>query len=426
MKSPSAIERACNYELAAQAPAVNHDCLVTSMEQVDSFCALLQTAESRAGSRSPSSPFPALQIPVEWIIDICDEQNGWFIGTAYAYMEKVGDNGKIQGFLHVVVPDNSNPTWSGNVQVEYRSLRLLECCDKSSQALFTEIVRGSLVPIDWHVEWCDTEDGGEEEEEEAFFTEGEAVYLIRLMNSLITFPLAEDGARLPNSAPKQVMCDANLRLLKCRDGLSHEARKYDNRINCSGVLDFERLVTEGVVDWSGEAPAPELYKKSPVKQASASSAEPDPFEPQISQVREAHLQKLTSLYLDMRECMGHALGERERCVTQRKEMVQTLVKFLFGGEIMQGEQLMLALEADPGKNDPTADSMSAVSRISKVLSELSREAQNIFTDIEVRKTELRVDLKRIKSKVREARAKEQELLERRREMQQQKQQGQQP
>ena len=70
------------------------------------------------------------------------------------------------------MPDNSNPTWSGNVQVEYRSLRLLECCDKSSQALFTEIVRGSLVPIDWHVEWCDPEDGGEEEEEEAFFTEG--------------------------------------------------------------------------------------------------------------------------------------------------------------------------------------------------------------------------------------------------------------
>lgn len=80
-----------------QAPAVNHDCLVTSKEQVDKFCALLQTAESRAGTRSPSSPFPALQIPVEWIIDICDEQNGWFIGTAYAYMEKVGDNGKIQG-----------------------------------------------------------------------------------------------------------------------------------------------------------------------------------------------------------------------------------------------------------------------------------------------------------------------------------------
>ena len=55
--------------------------------------------------RSPSSPFPNLQIPVEWIIDICDEENGWFIGTAYAYMEKVGDNGKVQGFLHVVVPD---------------------------------------------------------------------------------------------------------------------------------------------------------------------------------------------------------------------------------------------------------------------------------------------------------------------------------
>ena len=75
----------------------------------------------------------------------------------------------------------------------------------------------------------------------------------------------------------------------------------------------------GVVDWSGEAPAPELYKRSPTKsQTGGAPKEVDPFEPALSQVRESHLQKLTSLYLDMRECMGHALGERERCVNQRK------------------------------------------------------------------------------------------------------------
>lgn len=130
-----------------------------------------------------------------------------------------------------------------------------------------------------------------------------------------------------------------------------------------------------------------------------------------------HSSQLTSLYLDMRECMGHALGERERCVTQRKEMIAMLVKFIFGGEIVQGENLMLTMDADSGKDDPTVDSMSAVSRISKVLGELSREAANIFTDKEVRKTELRADLKRLKSKVRDARAKEQELLERRRDIQ---------
>ena len=144
-----------------------------------------------------------------------------------------------------MVPDQNNPTWSGNVQVEYRSLRLLECCDEPSQALFTEIVRESLVPVDWHVEWCDPVPI-EEEEDEAFFTEGEAVYLIRLMNSLICHPIDESsGKRVENVDPVQVTCDANLRLLKCRDGISHPARRYDDRVSCSGVYDFERRVTEG-------------------------------------------------------------------------------------------------------------------------------------------------------------------------------------
>ena len=43
--------------------------------------------------------------------------------------------------------------------------------------------------------------------------------------------------------------------------------------------------------------------------------------------REALVQELTSLYLAMRNCMGHALAERERCVTQRKEMIENLQKF---------------------------------------------------------------------------------------------------
>lgn len=108
--------------------------------------------------------------------------------------------------------------------------------------------------MDWHVEWCDPVPiGEEEEEEEAFFTEGEAVYLLRLMNSLICFPIDEStGKRIANVDPVQVTCDANLRLLKCCDGLTHPARRYDNKVSCSGVYDFERLVTEGVVDWSGE------------------------------------------------------------------------------------------------------------------------------------------------------------------------------
>jgi len=40
--------------------------------------------------------------------------------------------------------------------------------------------------------------------------------------------------------------------------------------------------------------------------------EDDAFNPPLSQLRSDHLDALTNLYLDMRECMGHSLQERER------------------------------------------------------------------------------------------------------------------
>ena len=53
-----------------------------------------------------------------------------------------------------------------------------------------------------------------------------------------------------------------------------------------------------------------------------------------------------------------------------------------------------------------------MSRISKLLSDLGREGQNIFTDLEVRKRELRVEIGKMRSKVRDAKGKERDLMER--------------
>lgn len=93
-------------------------------------------------------------------------------------------------------------------------------------------------------------------------------------------------------------------------------------------------------------------------------------------------------------------------------MVEFLVKYVFGGEISQGVAMLDSLTQDDGSVDPTKDSMAAVSRISKVLSELSRESQNIFTDLEVRKRELRAQIGLMKVKVRDVKGKERDLLER--------------
>jgi hypothetical protein len=44
---------------------------------------------------------PATKIPIEWVIDIADESNGWFYGTAYAYDDE-------ENLLHVMVPTPSS------------------------------------------------------------------------------------------------------------------------------------------------------------------------------------------------------------------------------------------------------------------------------------------------------------------------------
>ncbi|GMI35223.1 hypothetical protein TeGR_g7930 [Tetraparma gracilis] len=333
---PSAITRA--LAPATTAPHVcAHECLSTSPDQAEAFKKLM------------SGRSPADVIPVEWIVDICDAQSGWFIGTAYGYTEKVDNSNpgkpKVKASVHVVVPDKSNPTWEGDVDVHWTSLRLIECCDEggASQALFTEIVRDSVVPVSWQVEWCQPSlEEEEEEDDEAFFTEGDALYLVRFMNCLICRP-----SRGGQEGAGGEVAKTPDRLLRCLGGGGHEARGA--YADCTGVVDFERLVTEGVVDWSGEGPSEEVYRESeaskrrvrspPTKGAEAGRGgsppatqevkekrTPTPNQKSMEERRDDHMTKLTQLYLRMRESMGHALAERERCVEQRKDMIDCLVK----------------------------------------------------------------------------------------------------
>lgn len=50
-----------------------------------------------------------------------------------------------------MVPDRDAPTWEGDVTLNPLVLRLLECCDGRSGALFKRILRRSAVSIDWTV-----------------------------------------------------------------------------------------------------------------------------------------------------------------------------------------------------------------------------------------------------------------------------------
>lgn len=49
-------------------------------------------------------------VPIEWVVDIADKDNDWFLATAYGYNDA-------KQTLHVMVPDRNAPTWTGDVAV---------------------------------------------------------------------------------------------------------------------------------------------------------------------------------------------------------------------------------------------------------------------------------------------------------------------
>ncbi|CAN0444554.1 unnamed protein product, partial [Ectocarpus sp. 12 AP-2014] len=97
----------------------------------------------------------AINLPIEWVVDIADKDNDWFLATAFGYND-------MKQTLHVMVPDGINPTWTGDVAVNQLAVRLLECCDKRSMALFKQLVRESAIEVDWDVSIHHRVTGGED------------------------------------------------------------------------------------------------------------------------------------------------------------------------------------------------------------------------------------------------------------------------
>lgn len=169
-------------------------------------------------------------LPIEWVIDIQDESRGWFYGTAYHYDDTART-------LHVIVPDKSNPTFDGQIELDHRTVRLVECVDGKSNALFNKIVRDSVVRVNWEVDWFDESELGLAESHgvKGTWIASSAWYYIRMTNQV----LAEDKGFLDKKCFVIVTADQNLKLLNCRKG--------------KGIEDFARLIDEGVVQSSPKA-----------------------------------------------------------------------------------------------------------------------------------------------------------------------------
>ena len=194
------------------------------------------TLEQKKAFQNHLKSHPKTKIPIEWVIDIADESNGWFYGTAYDFDDTTQ-------MLHVMVPDKLNPSFDGSVILDHRTVHLIECVDGVSDALFNKIVRDSIVKVKWDVEWFEEDPNagenaakGGDEAANGKWVASSARYYIRMANQLL---VEDENFGQDSRGFVMLTADLNVRLQLC-----HKGRGQD---------DFNRLVSEGITQSTAEA-----------------------------------------------------------------------------------------------------------------------------------------------------------------------------
>lgn len=175
------------------------------------------TAKQREALVSHAKANPHTKIPIDWVIDIADSNNGWFYGIACDYNDETQE-------LHVMVPDRENPTFDGFVRLDYQSLHLIECCDQASAALFNKIVRDSIIDVKWDIEREDPEMGN--------WIRSSGKHFIRMTNEIV---YQDNDGNEDHIEYATVIADKSLRLVQC------------HRFRSKARADFIRLIQDDIV-----------------------------------------------------------------------------------------------------------------------------------------------------------------------------------
>jgi hypothetical protein len=270
------------------------------------------------------------EIPIEWVIDIADESNGWFYATAYHFDD-------INQTLHVMVPDKQNPTFDGNVQLDYRTIHLIECVDGKTDALFNKIVRDSVLKIKWDLEWFEEDESKEKQVEvTGRWVQSTARYYIRIANQLLVEDkeLQEDSDNQGTKGFVIITADLNVKLLQC----------HKNR----GVEDFYRLIQEGIVQSSEDALV-DLDQNVP-SNIQAINEIPTTSDDKLLQDKVVNLQKITDLSHNIREYAEHLSFIREDLMNEEANIRSLWSAFILNGELNDGMRLMEMLGSSDGSN----------------------------------------------------------------------------
>jgi hypothetical protein len=314
---PSASTQEIELSVAQKAIAENVEKEKCVVSQYKTTTAQKETFSTHIKDCDPT------KIPVEWVIDIADEANGWFYGTAYHYNDKTN-------MLHVMVPDKLNPSFDGEIPLDHRTVHLVECVDGKSEALFNKIVRDSVTKIRWDLEWFEEGVGTEKQSPElADSPEGRWVksiarYYIQIANQL----LVEDED-FGQDARGFVMltADVNVRLHLCQKG-----KGYD---------DFVRLITENLVQCIPTA----LENSKKISGSSGGRENRDAPNRQDSTATGlagmTPARKLLEMSRGMRECLSDILDDRERLLAEQEKIARTFTSFALNGDLDAGLRLMV-------------------------------------------------------------------------------------
>lgn len=287
------------------------------------------------------------EIPIEWVIDIADETCGWFYGTAYHYNDSTR-------MLHVKVPDKENPTFDGLVALDYRTVHLIECVDKKSDALFNKIIRDSIIKIKWNVEWLDDNNsepalllpsGSTDETYGSKWVISTARYCIRMANQLLiedATPQNDDKSGVPSYV--MVALDLNVKLLECYKG--------------RGIEDFQRLITDKTTLFTPEA---ENYAQNFIstqklsRQDSIQSSFDTTETGAVMANRLASVRKLADLAHTLKDSVEDLLDEGKKISVAQIDHARAFQNFTMNGDLDAGLQLMndmnLLLQSADGPTD---------------------------------------------------------------------------
>lgn len=282
-------------------------------------------------------------IPIEWVIDIADESNGWFYGTAYHFDDSTQ-------MLHVMVPDKLNPSFDGKVLLDHRTVHVIECVDGRTDALFNKIIRDSVIKVKWDVEWFEesndtSQDWSANEGGNGTWISSSARYYIRIANQL----LVEDKDFGQESRGFVILtADLNVRLLNCHKGRGQE--------------DFNRLINENTVQSSpeaAEAAAVALQTATPAKKdgnwtatagakegktggaaANAAAAAGGNKDNQNSKDAPPSVRKLSDMSRGLRECLVEVLDDRDKSKKDQLKVADQFTAFALGGDLDAGLALI--------------------------------------------------------------------------------------